>query len=357
MAVGRISGPLLKDNLLRNGVNLAFETSLLYLDVVNSRVGINTTTPSNELQVNGTTRTTNLYVSGLNTLGNVTFSGNTISTTSGNLILSPSGSNSVVYQNTISTGTNGLRLSTNVIGSDTNTNIEITPNGTGVVNINSNTTVNGNLHVTGNITADGGASGNIQLGNQTTDTISFTGEVNSDILPSATNTYNLGSSSLRWANLYANTMTIPSLNVASADITDFQTSGIDITNNTISPKNVDTNLNLNTSGNGIVAIGNLRLANNTINNATIDAITQFNELGTGYVKVSGTNGMVIPVGTNGNRPVVAEFGMVRYNSDLQYVEMYVGGQGTGWENVAGQAAGVTQIDATDLSIVYAVIFG
>ena len=54
MAVGRISGPLLKNNLLRNGVNLAFETNLLYLDVVNSRIGINTATPSNDLQVNGT---------------------------------------------------------------------------------------------------------------------------------------------------------------------------------------------------------------------------------------------------------------------------------------------------------------
>ena len=42
MAVGRISGPLLKSNLLRNGVDLAFETDLLYLDVSNSRVGIKT---------------------------------------------------------------------------------------------------------------------------------------------------------------------------------------------------------------------------------------------------------------------------------------------------------------------------
>ena len=38
MAVGRISGPLLKANLLRNGVDLAFETDLLYLDVNNNRI-------------------------------------------------------------------------------------------------------------------------------------------------------------------------------------------------------------------------------------------------------------------------------------------------------------------------------
>ena len=60
MAVGRISGPLLKANLLRNGVDLAFETDLLYLDVNNSRIGIKTTTPQYELDVNGTTRSTDL---------------------------------------------------------------------------------------------------------------------------------------------------------------------------------------------------------------------------------------------------------------------------------------------------------
>ena len=41
MAVGRISGPLLKENLLRNGIDLAFETNLLYLDVNNQKIGIN----------------------------------------------------------------------------------------------------------------------------------------------------------------------------------------------------------------------------------------------------------------------------------------------------------------------------
>lgn len=42
MAVGRISGPLLAKNLLRDGVDLAFETDLLYLDVATGRIGINT---------------------------------------------------------------------------------------------------------------------------------------------------------------------------------------------------------------------------------------------------------------------------------------------------------------------------
>jgi hypothetical protein len=67
--------------------------------------------------------------------------------------------------------------------------------------------------------------------------------------------------------------------------------------------------------------------------------------------------MVIPVGANNDRPSVTELGMVRYNSDLQYVEMYVGGTGTGWENVAGPNTGVTQADATALSIALAISLG
>ena len=63
MAIGRISGPLLKANLLREGVDLAFETNLLYLDVNNSRVGINNATPQYDLDVTGTTRTPGLQVS------------------------------------------------------------------------------------------------------------------------------------------------------------------------------------------------------------------------------------------------------------------------------------------------------
>ena len=81
MALGRITGPLLKANLLRQGVNLAFETDLLYIDVINGRIGVKTTTPTNELQINGTARTTNLEVSQEATIASFTISGNTIAST------------------------------------------------------------------------------------------------------------------------------------------------------------------------------------------------------------------------------------------------------------------------------------
>ncbi|MCW1908302.1 MAG: hypothetical protein KIH63_003080 [Candidatus Saccharibacteria bacterium] len=55
---------------------------------------------------------------------------------------------------------------------------------------------------------DVSVNGNATLGDATSDTVTFTGRVNSDILPSTNDTYNLGSDSLRWANLFLGGETI-----------------------------------------------------------------------------------------------------------------------------------------------------
>jgi hypothetical protein len=272
MAVGRISGPLLKDNLLRNGVNLAFETNLLYLDVVNGRVGINTATPSNDLSVNGTTTTNNLFARTSATVGTFTLTGNTLSSTSSQINLLPQGSYPVVYQGTINVG--NLAITANSItATNANGNLILAGYGAGQVQIASNTLINGNLHATGNITADG----NIQLGNQTSDTISFTGEVNSDILPSANNTYNLGSNSLNWNNVYATTATVSSVSATTVTATDFQTAGIDISGTTISTLAANSNLNFVTTGTGGIVLNNLKFYQNTITNISPGAVTSFTE--------------------------------------------------------------------------------
>jgi len=67
MAIGRISGSVLKSNLTRNGTDLAFETNLLYLDVTNSRIGIGTSSPSTALDVSGTINSSAITVSGTST--------------------------------------------------------------------------------------------------------------------------------------------------------------------------------------------------------------------------------------------------------------------------------------------------
>jgi hypothetical protein len=350
MAVGRISGPLLKDNLLRNGVNLAFETNLLFLDVVNSRVGIKTASPAYDLDVNGTTRSTNLTATTQANLATFTFTGNTISSTSNTINFTPNGANPTVFSGTINVGT--LSLSGNTLqATGTNNDVNVTASGTGSINLNSNVLVTGNLHATGSITADG----NIQLGdNLAMDTVTFTGEINSDIIPSANNTYNLGSPTLSWNNLYASTLSVNTVNATTLNVNDFKTTGLDISANTISALNSNANINLTTSGTGGVIIGNIQIVNNNITNIVSGAVTQFVETTTGYVKISGTNGMVIPVGTTGNYPNVAEAGMIRYNTTLQYVEIY---NGNSWDTVAGQSGGVSYNNATSISITNALLFG
>jgi len=321
MAVGRISGPLLKDNLLRNGVNLAFETNLLYLDVVNSRVGINTSTPTNDLSVNGTTRTTNLYASTSATIGTITVSGSTISSSNSTISFAPSGSGATVYQGTALVG--NLSLTGNTLSStNTNGDINFNANGTGSINLNNNVLVTGNLHATGNITADG----DITLGNATSDTVTFDAEVASDIIPNANNTYKLGSPSLRWANVYANSVSSISNTFGN----------VSISGNTVTTTTGD--LNLTANGSGSVQIQNLGINNNTISSVGTNANIVLAPQGTGSVIINGAS-FTIPVGTTAQRPNPASNGMIRYNTDLS---RYEGFSGTG--NYWAVLGGVSSID-------------
>ena len=179
MAVGRISGPLLKSNLVRNGIDLAFETDLLYLDVNNQKVGIKTSSPQHELDVNGTIRTTNFTVTNQADVGDITIQGNTISTDQNFLNLGTL--DTVVYQNRLRV--DSIDIEGNVISTNSsNANLELAPNGTGTVEVLNDMNVTGNLHATGNITADG----DIVLGDQNTDSIIFNAEVASDIAVSYT---------------------------------------------------------------------------------------------------------------------------------------------------------------------------
>jgi len=62
----------------------------------------------------------------------------------------------------------------------------------------------GNISADGTLNVGGAATlnGDVDLGNAITDSITFTGRVDSDVLPISDNSYNLGSESNRWANIY-----------------------------------------------------------------------------------------------------------------------------------------------------------
>jgi hypothetical protein len=58
--LGKVAGLMLRDNLVRNGVDLIIDSNLAYFDVNNRRLGINTTLPAYDFQVNGNVQTTGL---------------------------------------------------------------------------------------------------------------------------------------------------------------------------------------------------------------------------------------------------------------------------------------------------------
>ena len=77
----------------------------------------------------------------------------------------------------------------------------ITAGGIGVAGsgtIGGNLNVHGNLHANGNITSDG----SLTFGDADTDNVIFGADVNSHIIPNTDDTYDLGSTTQRWKDLY-----------------------------------------------------------------------------------------------------------------------------------------------------------
>jgi hypothetical protein len=312
----------------------------LYLDVVNKRVGFNTTTPVTDLYTPTSIGSTNLIVDNISDFGNFGISANQIQNAVSAITISPP----VVVSNL---STSQLNFVGNSVKSLSNANIEISPNGTGVVNFNKDLNINADLHATGNITFDG----NVQLGNQTTDTIDFVAEVNSSILPSVTDTYNLGSATNQWLVDYTPTFDLVTLSRATLTVNTLNSSEIRISGNNIY-NSAGNNLTLSGNGVGFVNINGAGFAGNNIYTPTDNALTM-SSTGTGYVKFTGTNGIVLPTGDNSNYPASPEVGKTRFNSDLGYPEVY--DEQLGWIPISGVP--ITQDQVTGTAELWALILG
>lgn len=198
--IGRISGPLLSENLLRQGIDLAFETSLLYLNVSTKIIGVNTDAPVKPLTVSGTTNTTNLIVNTLTDTPNYSISLSTIQNLLGTIYIQPDQTTNPVITTT-RIGNDNIRISNQLIENYiTNSDIQILPSGSGIVHFTTNRVdVYGNLHATGNITWDG----DVTIGDGNTDNVVFNADINSNLIPNIDNLYNVGSASQEWATLYS----------------------------------------------------------------------------------------------------------------------------------------------------------
>jgi hypothetical protein len=208
--LGRISGPILTSNLERDpGEDLAFETDLLYLDVTNSRIGLNKNNPTTALNINGYVKTTDLIVDNQAIFDNLIFNANgTISTVVGPINISPAGAGAVINLDRVLTAQ--LEINGNVIKNyTTNGNVVLNPNASGSINIQSSTSILGNLAVTGNtiLTGDLSAADNIIVGDSPLDVVTVAPDFTQDIIPGINNTYDLGKSAKRWSQLHVANVT------------------------------------------------------------------------------------------------------------------------------------------------------
>jgi hypothetical protein len=365
--LGRIGGQVLTDNLVRAGVDLAFETDLLYLDVTNQRIGVKDSTPVYDLDVNNNINTNDLTAVTQLAPGNLRFNApNTISTSVGGIDVYINGGGGYpqdIFHDRLITA--NLVLDGNLISSVSNSNIVLDPNGTGTVELIANTNITGDLAVSGNISMSGNLTGlgTLTFGDQTLDTVTINTDFTQSIIPGDDLTYAMGadagdSSARRWADLhtpqwqYITNGAWPGSGIIPLSATISDQTTIDGTINKISTiqSNEDIILNPYT---GITFIENTKWQNNNITNLLNTPLT-ITATGTGYYVIAGDNAMLIPAGPNSQRSATPEVGETRWNTDVGYVECY---DGSTWIVSIGPGDVVSESDMNQLINIYSLILG
>lgn len=392
-SLGRISGKLLSANLVRNGVDLAFDTDLLYLKVspatigttpsedgdLNpqpgaSGIGINSDNPIYNLDVGvpltspGTIKTTDLIVDNQFLVGDIYINGNSSFTTATStaINISPGGIDPTIYYQRITTA--GLEFDDNFIATFGSQNLVLDPNGSGTVELQANTVITGNLDVSGNITVSGNlqSAGTVYLGDRPfEDTITFAPDFTQSIIPGQNSTYDLGwpldsgvtgpaedSSARRWDFLYASELaTVGTLNFTTG-ITVSDQMLLNGATNTIRALQSNDDLRL-LPDTGITYLENLKFQGSDITNMLNTPLT-ITSTGIGYVRFMGNNGFVVPVGNDANRPASPEIGTTRWNTDQDYLECW---DGTIWNVSTGGGATVTTALMNEFADIWALTLG
>jgi hypothetical protein len=302
MAIGRISGPMLRANLERQGVDLSIETDLLYVDVNNNRIGINQAVPTKSLQVD-----------------NVTIENNQIRSVSGDLDLG------AIADITITGGSNGYYLKTD--GSGNLSFAEVVTNFT---------------------ISDGSVTDTFNTG----ETLTFSG--------TAPITTSVSNNQITFA---ANNATTSTVGVASFDSNDFsvtsgavsiKTSGVSNTQLAGSISNdklVNSSLTIGSDSislgstqtdlNGITSldVDNITVDGNTISSTDTNGNITIDPDGTGQLVIVGNNAVTIPTGTTAQRPT-GSTGDIRINTTTGNFEYY---DGSSWQVIA-PSTGILSID-------------
>jgi len=212
--LGRIAGHLLQDNLVREGIDLAFKNTsfdadpILFLDINNGRVGFKTDSPVYDLDIRTNLSTTNLGATSQAEIDQVYINAaGFITSGTGPINISPQGENPlIILERLIS---DNLQITDNKISSFANSNIVFDPNGSGTVELQTNVNIQGDLETTGDINISGDLSTpqNIIIGDSPLDVVRITPELEQGLTTGADLTYNLGSQDKQWGAIYSPDMT------------------------------------------------------------------------------------------------------------------------------------------------------
>lgn len=357
ISLGRISGPMLTQNLLRNGQDLTFRNAaldddLLYLDVNNDRIGINSNPPNFTLDVTGDAKILgNLIVSGTTaTFDNIRFSSNgTVSSTVGPINIVPVGVDAYVQLGRVETPS--IDIDNNRIsGSVSNESIILNASGTGKVIFQNNTEITGDLDVAGNIQSDQTVqlNGQLIIGDSPIDTVTIAPDLTQDIVPGTHNSFDLGSVSKVWNDIWIvdlNGSQNPTItNLLVGDQSSYSLNRIEAIQS-----NDDLFL---LPASGTTIIENISINQGTITNLLNSPIT-LSHTGTGYLVVNDNSAMRIPVGDTSQR-LGYEVAETRWNNELGYLECF---DGTIWQVATGGGTVVTPAVMEELGRVYTLIFG
>ena len=130
---------------------------------------------------------------------------------------------------------------------------------------------------------------------------------------------------------------------------------LEFDNNLIRTFDSNADIELDTSGTGILNIrNNFNIGTSSITNIVNNAVTELRPVGNGYIKFDGKSNVRIPYGTTSEQPSAVPVGSTRWNTDEGYLEVF---DGSSWIIAAGGGASISAPELEDLSGVYGLIFG
>jgi hypothetical protein len=240
---------------------------------------------------------------------------------------------------------------------NTQRSVIFTPNGTGNTRVNSTTSVI--LPIGNNSTRTLTANGELRFnsGNLGIEGYSSSGYVNLIGLYSQNrNTYITAESAPgagnNEINFYVNNVLKATVSSTKLTTDTLRSGNIQISGTEIINADVAQPLTLSGNGTGTANLNGVRAKNNSILTPA-NAVLTIVSSGAGYVKFAGSNALVFPVGNNSNKPATPEHGATRYNTDLNYHEIY--DDTLGWVPIAGIPVTTDQI--VDTSELWSLILG